>query len=392
MCDNIICHTVGTPAANVTFSLSINSKIDLPSIAGPGNTILQPVIAAEYGRPHAFTWNIGTTGSTAVARAHVQRVRQGACKRMQHGRAMAVKHRLGIAGRAAGVTHAGGGVFVELGPVIGCRLRADPALVTAQAGYTAIGRQLVGVAQGDEMPDRRQLAVNRLDDGQEAHVETQDLILGVVGNPGDLLRMQAWVERMQHPPRTADTKVQLEVAVAVPGQRGNPVAERRASVGPGHWQPGARDRPVARSCSGECLPRLDAKRSRLRHGGARRNRSRWKSSIDGSASGRAWAYLLSWGSDVPGGDWPPVSVVLRNWHRGRDVYSLLASGGMSSTGQLAAWTCAFPRAKRRPRRPGFAGTTDLPHSIRPSTRGWSRLHCRRPTGSGKVKGWPRRWD
>ena len=43
---SIICQTVGTPAANETFSLSISSKIDLPSIAGPGNTSLAPVMAA----------------------------------------------------------------------------------------------------------------------------------------------------------------------------------------------------------------------------------------------------------------------------------------------------------------------------------------------------------
>src|SRR5450830_1768064 len=64
MCASIICHTVGTPAAKVTFSLSINSKIDLPSIAGPGNTSLAPVMAAEYGKPQALTWNMGTTGNT----------------------------------------------------------------------------------------------------------------------------------------------------------------------------------------------------------------------------------------------------------------------------------------------------------------------------------------
>jgi hypothetical protein len=36
----------------------------LPSIAGPGNTSLAPVSAAEYGMPQALTWNIGTTGNT----------------------------------------------------------------------------------------------------------------------------------------------------------------------------------------------------------------------------------------------------------------------------------------------------------------------------------------
>ncbi|MDT4843308.1 hypothetical protein FQZ97_772370 [compost metagenome] len=64
MWPSIICHTVGTPAAKVTPSASISSYTDLPSSDGPGNTSLQPTSAAEYGMPHALTWNIGTTGST----------------------------------------------------------------------------------------------------------------------------------------------------------------------------------------------------------------------------------------------------------------------------------------------------------------------------------------
>ncbi|MDT4846153.1 hypothetical protein FQZ97_801680 [compost metagenome] len=28
----------------------------------PGNTSLAPTSGTEYGRPHALTWNIGTTG------------------------------------------------------------------------------------------------------------------------------------------------------------------------------------------------------------------------------------------------------------------------------------------------------------------------------------------
>ena len=54
----------GTPAEKVTPSASNSSYRDLPSRAGPGNTILAPDRGTEYGRPQAFTWNIGTTGST----------------------------------------------------------------------------------------------------------------------------------------------------------------------------------------------------------------------------------------------------------------------------------------------------------------------------------------
>src|SRR5690606_12262311 len=59
--------TVGTPAEKVTPSASNNSYSDLPSSAGPGNTSLAPDSGTEYGKPQAFTWNIGTTGSTTSA-------------------------------------------------------------------------------------------------------------------------------------------------------------------------------------------------------------------------------------------------------------------------------------------------------------------------------------
>src|SRR5690349_14471879 len=57
-------HTVGTPAENVTRSDSKSSYTDLPSSAAPGKTIFEPTRGAAKGRPQAFTWNIGTIGST----------------------------------------------------------------------------------------------------------------------------------------------------------------------------------------------------------------------------------------------------------------------------------------------------------------------------------------
>ena len=61
-CASRPCQTVGTPAENVTPSLSNSSCSDLPSSHGPGNTSLAPTMQATYGRPQALTWNIGTTG------------------------------------------------------------------------------------------------------------------------------------------------------------------------------------------------------------------------------------------------------------------------------------------------------------------------------------------
>src|SRR5207244_4496958 len=59
-------HTVGTPVATVTRSLSIRSASEAGSALNcPANTGLAPAIIAANGMPHAFAWNIGTTGSTA---------------------------------------------------------------------------------------------------------------------------------------------------------------------------------------------------------------------------------------------------------------------------------------------------------------------------------------
>jgi hypothetical protein len=69
------------------------------------------------------------------------------------------------------------------------------------------------------------MGVDGLDDGQKAHVKAQHRIFGVIDDPGDLLRMQARIERVQNPARTADAEIQLKVAVAIPGQGGHAVAE-----------------------------------------------------------------------------------------------------------------------------------------------------------------------
>lgn len=67
--------------------------------------------------------------------------------------------------------------------------------------------------------------MHRLHQRQEAQVEAQDLVLGVIHDPCDLLWMQARVDGVQHPARAADAVVKLEVPIAVPRQRGDAVAE-----------------------------------------------------------------------------------------------------------------------------------------------------------------------
>ena len=63
--------------------------------------------------------------------------------------------------------------------------------------------------------------MNRLHQGQEGHVETQHLVFGMVGDPGQLVGVQTRVHGVQHPTRTTHAKVELQVSVAVPGQGGD---------------------------------------------------------------------------------------------------------------------------------------------------------------------------
>ncbi|MNF33597.1 hypothetical protein D3C84_144150 [compost metagenome] len=56
---------VGTAREKVTASSLISFTMAAASKTfAPGNTSLAPTIAALYGMPQAFTWNIGTIGIT----------------------------------------------------------------------------------------------------------------------------------------------------------------------------------------------------------------------------------------------------------------------------------------------------------------------------------------
>ena len=75
------------------------------------------------------------------------------------------------------------------------------------------------------MPDACCLPLQGLHDRQKAHVKKQYLVFGVIGDPGDLVRVQARIQGVQHAPAATHAEIQFQMAVAVPGQRGNPVAE-----------------------------------------------------------------------------------------------------------------------------------------------------------------------
>ena len=53
---------VGTPAATVTFSVSMRVAMAPGDRSGPGITRLAPQATPAWARPQALAWNMGTTG------------------------------------------------------------------------------------------------------------------------------------------------------------------------------------------------------------------------------------------------------------------------------------------------------------------------------------------
>jgi hypothetical protein len=65
--------------------------------------------------------------------------------------------------------------------------------------------------------------VHGLDQRQESEIEAQGLVFGMVRDPRDLVGMQARIDGVQHAPAAAHAVIELQVAVAVPGQRGDAI-------------------------------------------------------------------------------------------------------------------------------------------------------------------------
>ena len=102
----------------------------------------------------------------------------------------------------------------------------------------------------------------RLDQRREGEIEEQVSVLGVVDDVGDLLRKQPRIDRVQHRPRAGDAVVELQVAVAVPRERGDAIAGLAPTASPARWPPASIGDGCRRTCSGGSGPRPCARRSR----------------------------------------------------------------------------------------------------------------------------------
>ena len=146
---------------------------------------------------------------------------------VQHVRAVRIEHALRVSGRARGVAHAGGGIFVEPLPgkiAVGLR---DPFLVgdrVSQRGSWHVRR----VGQHDIAFDRRELVRELFQQRDEGQVGQHHAVFGVIDDPDDLVGKQPRIDRVIDGADPHDAVPGLQMAPGIPGQRRDPVAEHDA--------------------------------------------------------------------------------------------------------------------------------------------------------------------
>ena len=178
---------------------------------------------------------------------------------VQQHRAVGVEHALGLAGRARRVAERAGGILVELGPRECRRHLGQQPLVAQQAAHLAVSRHVLAVRHQHVGLDGLERGSDLLHQRQEGGVEEQRRVLGVVGDVGDLLGEQPRIDGVADRADAGDGEVELEVAVAVPGQRRHPVARLDA-------EPDQRVRqPADALAGGRVAVAVDAPLHGLRH-------------------------------------------------------------------------------------------------------------------------------
>ena len=149
---------------------------------------------------------------------HVQaeRRRERLAQRVQDGRAVRVEDALRHPGRAARVAHRGRLVLVQLRVLVVVRIGSGEQL-------------LVGVLDHEDVLDRGPVG-ELLPERQQALVDDDGLVARVGRDVGEVVRVQAQVERVQDEPAAGDPEVGLQVRVVVPAERRDAVAALEAEL------------------------------------------------------------------------------------------------------------------------------------------------------------------
>ena len=158
----------------------------------------------------------------AVPFRHRQRIRETERHAVEPQGAVGVGDALRQPGRGRRKTHAGGIPLVERRPLAERLRRREQRFVRRRAGQR---RRIRGpVVHHDVALDGAELGGDRLQQRHEIRVHQQDAVLGVIDDVGQVRRRQTQVQGVQHRPDAGHREIRFQVAVMVPGERGDPIA------------------------------------------------------------------------------------------------------------------------------------------------------------------------
>ena len=149
-------------------------------------------------------------------------------QRVQHVRAMRIQHALGVAGRARRIAKPACSIFREAAPCRIGRSAINPQIKRHRPQRIFWHRS--GVGKDHKLLNRRQLILHRLNNWQESCIKHQNLVFGVIGNPRDLFRVQARIDRVQHSAHAHCAIPGRHVPRRVPAQRCHPVAQHNTII------------------------------------------------------------------------------------------------------------------------------------------------------------------
>ncbi len=164
-------------------------------------------------------------GKNRVALLDVHARRQGEAEGMQHDGAMRVEDAFRFAGGAGRVAHRRRVELVRLRQVHRGRGLREERFVFEIAG----GHRFRG-ADDDHCLDGGDERLQLLPERQKRFVDDHHRIAGVVDDVGELVVVEAEVERVEDAAHERDGEIGLEVCAVVPGESGDAVARSDAEV------------------------------------------------------------------------------------------------------------------------------------------------------------------
>ena len=163
-------------------------------------------------------------------RRQAQRAREADGDRIEHDRPVRIERALGIAGGAGGVAQRRSGALIKAWPVKVVACRRDEVLVVEDVGDTLDGGSVGRVGEAHPVAHPGAMRCDAFDDRRKACVEDDGFVFGVVDDVDQLLRVQARIAGVHHHAAARYRVIGLEVAVVVPGDRGDRAAGGEAQA------------------------------------------------------------------------------------------------------------------------------------------------------------------